>query len=144
MQGVGQRLEQILRSLEEMVPDVEAVVVINDEGLVLASSVPLGLDEDRIAAMATVALSLSERTMRELDRGNWDHVIISGEKGMLVVYALSGSPGAIAVLASREAKTGMILYLLRKIGVEIVNVLEGREETGASGIEGADVNLPPL
>ncbi len=144
MQGVGQKLEQILREIEEMIPDIEAIVVINDEGLVLASSVPLGLDEEKIAAMATIALSLSERTMKELDKGNWDHVIVSGEKGFLVVHSLGNFPGAMAVMAAKEARTGMILYLLRKYSQKIVDILEGRDEEGGASFSSPDMNLPPL
>ncbi len=144
MQGVGQKLEQILRELEDMVPDVEAIVVVNDEGLTLASSVPLGLDEDKIAAMATIALSLSERAVKELDKGDWDHAIIRGTKGVLVVHALTGSSGAVAVLASKEAKTGMIIYLVKRIAKKIVDVLEGKDEGGTLSVAAPDINLPPL
>ncbi len=143
MQGVGQKLEQILRELEDMVPDIEAIVVVNDEGLTLASSVPLGLEEDKIAAMATIALSLSERTVKELEKGEWDHAIIRGTDGVLVVQALTGASGAIAVIASKDAKTGMIIYLVKRVAQKIVSVLEGGEGS-ESNISSPDINLPPL
>ncbi len=154
MQSVAQQLERLLREFEELVPDIEAIVVVNDEGLTLASVVPLGVEEERIAAMATIGFSLSERSIAELERGEWEHAIIKGTDGVLVIHSLEGG-GAVAVIASKDAKTGMILYMMKRLVKQISEVLKGglslsasSEQSGGSerspSSNNLDFGIPPI
>jgi len=66
------RNEQILYILQGLVgrsQDVEGAMLVTLDGLPLASALPQGADEDRVAAMAAAALSMGARTTTELRRG---------------------------------------------------------------------------
>lgn len=122
MANVQERLENILKDLQEKLPDMEALVILSPDGLVLSSLLPPETDEDKVAAMTAIALSLGERALSELDKGECEEVILKGEKGFILMVN-AGEYGGIAVLTSKEAKLGMILYELRKSSQEFVKVM---------------------
>ena len=50
-----------LRELQASSPDTEASAVVSVDGLIMASSLPAGVEEDRVSAMSAAMLSLGER-----------------------------------------------------------------------------------
>src|SRR5437016_8808591 len=82
------RLDQILRELLHQTPGVEAAAVVSFDGLPMASALPDGMDEDRVAAMSAALLSLGERAAEGLGRGALSQVYIEGEQGtVFLCYA---------------------------------------------------------
>jgi uncharacterized protein len=66
--------QHILRTFTSNTPDVEGAAIVSVDGLILASVLPAGTDEDRVSAMAAALLSLGERTASELQRGVLEQV----------------------------------------------------------------------
>ena len=65
------RTEQMverLRDLQVSSPDIEAAAIVSVDGLPIASSLPQGVEEDRVSAMSAAMLSLRERIATELGR----------------------------------------------------------------------------
>ena len=75
------RMVARLRDLQISTPDVEASAIVSVDGLIIASSLPGGVEEDRVSAMSAAMLSLGERIASELGRGILDQVYIRGEQG---------------------------------------------------------------
>jgi hypothetical protein len=61
--------------------EIEAAAVVSFDGLPMASALPAGMDEDRVAAMSAALLSLGERAAQGLGRGELSQVYIEGETG---------------------------------------------------------------
>ena len=61
--------QQVLEELKGSSADVEASALISTDGLMIASALPAGMDEDRVGAMSAALLSLGDRAARELARG---------------------------------------------------------------------------
>jgi hypothetical protein len=59
-----------LRDMQASTPDVEASAVVSVDGLIIASSLPASVEEDRVSAMSAAMLSLGERIAGELGRLN--------------------------------------------------------------------------
>ena len=57
-----------LRDLQASSGDVEAAAIVSVDGLSMASSLPPGIEEDRVSAMSSAMLSLGERIASELIR----------------------------------------------------------------------------
>lgn len=53
------------------------------DGLMMASLMPQGFDEDRMGAMSAAMLSLGDRTAQELARGTLEQVLIKGNQGFV-------------------------------------------------------------
>jgi predicted regulator of Ras-like GTPase activity (Roadblock/LC7/MglB family) len=96
-----------LRDLQAGTPDIEASAVVSVDGLIMASSLPSGVDEDRISAMSAAMLSLGDRIASELDRGTLRQVHIKGSRGIIVLQAI-GEEAVLTVLAREQAKLGLI------------------------------------
>jgi len=102
-----------LRDLQSRTPDVEASAIVSVDGLIIASSLPGGVEEDRVSAMSAAMLSLGERIATELGRGFLDEVYIHGEDGYVLLMA-PGRDAVLTVLARQQAKLGLVLMEMRR------------------------------
>lgn len=109
----AEQLNQILERLQASSSDIEACAVVSEDGLMIASSLPKGLEEAQIAAMSAAMMSMGTRTAQELKRGSLQQLFIKGENG----YVISMNAGPYAVLlalARKEAKLGLIFLDLSR------------------------------
>lgn len=106
-------IQQTLIELNGATADIEASALISTDGLMMASSLPQGMDEDRVGAMSAALLSLGERAARELARGALQRVLIQGERGYVIMSA-SGTEAVLTVLAKPNAKLGLIFLDMRR------------------------------
>ena len=117
-----ERIETRLRALLSLTPELEAAAVISVEGLMIASSLPETIAEERMAAMSAAMLALGERIARDLGRGELDQVHIKGEDGYVVLMAVD-ERAVLATLASDEAKLGLVLLDMRNALVDLKRML---------------------
>ena len=102
-----------LRDLQASTSDVEASAVVSVDGLIMASALPAGVEEDRVSAMSAAMLSLGERIAGELRRGVLDQVYIKGNQGYVLLTAV-GQEAVLTVLARDGAKLGLIFLDMRR------------------------------
>ena len=120
------RTERLVRRLQEMqmsMADVEATAIVSVDGLTMASSLPAGVEEDRVAAMSAAMLSLGERIASELGRGILDEVYVKGEDGYVVLRAV-GEEAVLTVLARQQAKLGLLFLDMRRASADLAAILE--------------------
>lgn len=115
-------LTSVLTELNGTSADIEASGVISTDGLMMASVLPAGMDEDRVGAMSAAMLSLGDRTAQELGRGTLEQVLIKGDRGyVLMTYA--GNEGVLTVLAKPNAKLGLIFLDVKRAAQSISEML---------------------
>jgi len=107
-----------LRDLQVASPDIEASAVVSVDGLIMASALPAGSEEDRVSAMSAAMLSLGERIAQELGRGMLDEVYIKGEKGFVVLTAI-GEDAVLTALARERARLGLIFLEMRRAAADL-------------------------
>jgi len=117
-----ERMVGVLRDLQVSTPDIEASAVVSVDGLIMASSLPAGIEEDRVSAMSAAMLSLGERIAGELGRGYLDQVYIKGENGYVVLMSV-GEEAVLTVLARREAKLGLVFLDMRRCVEELTKIV---------------------
>lgn len=105
--------QQALGELNGSTADIEASALISTDGLMIASALPHGMDEDRIGAMSAALLSLGDRTARELARGALSRVLIQGERGY-VIMSSAGPEAVLTVMAKPNAKLGLIFLDIKR------------------------------
>lgn len=115
-------LNRILRSLQSGTPDIEAAAIISEDGLVIASALPQHIEELRVAGISATILSLGSRASAELSRGSLEQVLIRGTNGY-VVLANASSGTLLLVMASKEAKLGLIFLDMSRAITDIAKVL---------------------
>lgn len=101
---------------------IEASAVVSEDGLMIASVMPAGIEEDRISAMAAAMLSLGERIAGELRRGALNQVYIHGELGHVLVMA-AGEDAVLTTLAYEEARLGLVLLDMRRAAEDLARLL---------------------
>jgi predicted regulator of Ras-like GTPase activity (Roadblock/LC7/MglB family) len=117
-------LRSILRTLNTFSADIEASAAISTDGIMLASVLGAGTDEDRFGAMCASLLALADRAAQEIARGSLKQVLIEGDKGvMLLVYA--GQDAVLAVAARPTVNLGMVFIEARKNAAKIEETMRG-------------------
>lgn len=102
-----------LRSMQAASPEIEASAVISVDGLLMASALPVEVEEDRVSAMSAAMLSLGERIAGELGRGALDQVFIRGSNGYVIVTSV-GEEAVLTALAREKAKLGLVFLEMRR------------------------------
>jgi predicted regulator of Ras-like GTPase activity (Roadblock/LC7/MglB family) len=116
------RLDRVIQDLLATTPEIEAVAVVSFDGLPMASALPSGMDEDRVAAMSAALLSLGDRAAEGLGRGELSQVYIEGDAG--TVFLVSAEDEAVLVaVAAKGAKAGLMLYEVRRTAAAVADVL---------------------
>jgi predicted regulator of Ras-like GTPase activity (Roadblock/LC7/MglB family) len=120
--GRAARLDRALADLLAQAPELEAAAIVSFDGLAMASALPVGMNEDRVAAMSAALLSLGEKAAAGLGRGDLSQVYVEGETGTVFLVSCDEEAVLVAVAAA-GAKAGLMLYEVRHAAVDIAAVL---------------------
>jgi len=102
-----------LHDLQGGTTDIEASAVVSVDGLIMASALPGGVEEDRVSAMSAAMLSLGERIAGELGRGLLDQVYVRGNTGYVILMSV-GADAVLTALVRENAKLGLIFLDMRR------------------------------
>ncbi|MFB0538442.1 MAG: roadblock/LC7 domain-containing protein [Anaerolineae bacterium] len=122
MKSRTEQMIDCLKDLQVSTPDIEASAVVSVDGLIMASSLPAGVEEDRVSAMSAAMLSLGERIATELGRGMLDQVYIRGEKGYVFLMSV-GEEAVLTVLARQQAKLGLLFLDMKRAAEELTKIV---------------------
>jgi len=116
------RLSGALHELQSSVADIQASAIVSVDGLIIASALPSGAGEDRVAAMSAAMLSLGERIAQELGRGDLEQVYVRGDRGYVILMSI-GEEAVLTVLAHERAKLGLVFLEMRRAVERLVRLL---------------------
>ncbi len=137
------RLDRAIRDLLAQTSEIEAAAVVSFDGLPMASALPPGMDEDRVAAMSAALLSLGERATVGLGRGELSQVFIEGETGTVFLVSADNEAVLVAV-AAQGAKAGMMLYEVKRAAAAVADILRAPEPAAVAPESPAGFELPSL
>jgi uncharacterized protein len=116
------RLDRVLGDLLGQAPELQAAAVVSFDGLPMASALPVGMDEDRVAAMSAALLSLGERAAENFGRGSLSQVYVEGENG--TVFLVSADDEAVLVaVGAKGAKVGLMMFEVRRSAARVAEAL---------------------
>lgn len=118
----AEQINEILRKLHAAVKGTKSSVVVNPDGLLVASF-PASDEDDRVAAMSATLIGLAERTLRRLEQGELSRLLIEAEMGMMVVYPAGRA--TLAVLVDRDQDMRPVLYAAARTSKDIADILGG-------------------
>lgn len=119
----AEQLNQILEKLKTSSSDIEACAVVSDDGLMIASLLPKGYEEEQVAAMSAAMMSMGTRTTKELNRGTLQQLFVKGDNGYVIgMYA--GPSAVLLALAGMKAKLGLVFLDLSRTAEEINKALD--------------------
>lgn len=111
-----------LREMQAASPDIEASAVVSADGLIIASALPVEVEEDRVSAMSAAMLSLGERIAGELGRGALEQVYIRGNLGYVLVTAV-GQEAVLTALAREHTKLGLVFLEMRRAAESLESLI---------------------
>jgi len=112
-----------LLGLQASTFDVEASAIVSVDGLIIASSLPSGVEEDRLSAMSAAMHSFGERIASELGRGMLDQIYVKGENGYVVLTDISGV-AVLTVLTRSSAKLGLVFLEMRRAVEDLQKLIQ--------------------
>lgn len=99
--------EDLLKKLKYSIPEIQAVAIITNEGMPIASILPPEIDDVKISAMTSALLSLAEMTVSEMEKGDFGELYIKGKDGYLI-YLQAGPRAVLAVSTTIDVKLGLV------------------------------------
>ena len=117
-----EQLNHVLRGLNQSTPDIEGAAVISMDGLVMASSLPATMEEDRISAMSAALFGIGSRSAEELQRGEIAEIYIKGKEGYILITKC-GSDAVLTVITNARAKLGIIFLEVHRAAAELAKVI---------------------
>jgi uncharacterized protein len=118
----SQQMVDRLRAMQASAPDIEASAVVSVDGLIMASALQQGAEEDRVSAMSAAMLSLGERIASELGRGGLEQVYIKGDHGFIVLIAV-GDEAVLTALARQDGKLGLVFLEMRRAAEDLTRLV---------------------
>ncbi|MHA2271963.1 MAG: roadblock/LC7 domain-containing protein [Candidatus Hodarchaeales archaeon] len=121
----NKQLTEILEAFSSRLPGIEAAAIVSMEGLPITHYPPVlpnNVDDTRVAAMTAAMLSLGERAMMEVGRGELVRILVEGNDGYLISVAASDK-AVVTVSAKKTVKLGLIFHDLGAIAEKVAEVL---------------------
>jgi predicted regulator of Ras-like GTPase activity (Roadblock/LC7/MglB family) len=125
LEGSSSRLKEmnkILRKLQSESAGVEASALISEDGLMIASALPQGMEETRVAGMTATLLNLGSRGAAELNRGGVQEIIVRGDRGYAILISV-GRGALLLALTDENAKLGLVFFDMREAISAVQTVL---------------------
>jgi hypothetical protein len=119
-----QALHARLTTLKEYLPEVDAAAVISVDGLIMASALPQGINEDRVSAMSASMLSLGQQINKEMRLASLEQIYTRSNDGYVVLLAI-GKLAVLTTLVKGDAKLGVLFLELRKAADDFTQMLDG-------------------
>jgi predicted regulator of Ras-like GTPase activity (Roadblock/LC7/MglB family) len=114
--------EELLKKLKYSIPEIQAVAIITNEGMPIASVLPPEIDDVKISAMTSALLSLAEMTVAEMEKGDFDQLYLKATDGYLI-YMQAGPKAVLAVSTTIDVKLGLVFLECRTTCEKIFPIL---------------------
>lgn len=118
-----EQLQLILTKLVGESSDITGAVIVDNDGLLLASALSANVDGNRIAAVTAGLISLAGRSAQQLGQGGVKQTLIQAENGNVVAIRAS-SRGSFVALTPTGINLGMTFMECQDAANEIGSVLD--------------------
>ena len=122
---VHKEIAEVLEAFVSKLPAIDFAAVVSLEGLPISSwppTLPAGLDDVLVAAMTAAILSLGERAVMEIGKGEMTRILVEGDSGYLISVQ-AGTKAVLTTSASRSVKLGLIFLDMKQTAKKISEIL---------------------
>jgi len=117
-----ERIQEILRNLRSVSPDIIGSAMVSTDGFVIASLLPNEIDEELVSGMAAALLGVGERIAAELMGGQMEQTYVRGKQGYVILNAV-GHEALLIVLTTPDAKLGLVFLDIRRRVGELAKIV---------------------
>ncbi|MFW9824284.1 MAG: roadblock/LC7 domain-containing protein [Candidatus Thorarchaeota archaeon] len=116
-------LTDLLRKMEAMNPNIQGSAIVSVQGLPICSALARDVNDGIVSAMSAAILSVSERAVEELARGDLKRILIEGVDG-IIILSKAGENAILCTLAKSEASLGMVFLNIQSVSNKIAELLD--------------------
>jgi predicted regulator of Ras-like GTPase activity (Roadblock/LC7/MglB family) len=110
--------------MEAINPDIQGSAIFSVEGLPIASALARDVNDGLVSAMGAAILSMSERGVKELARGELKRILIEGIDGSIIL-SKAGENAILCTLVRSGASLGMVFLNIDNVSKKIEKILSG-------------------
>ncbi|MCK4284995.1 MAG: roadblock/LC7 domain-containing protein [Promethearchaeota archaeon] len=116
-------LTDLLRQMEAVNPNIQGSAIVSVQGLPICSALARDVNDGIVSAMSAAILSVSERAVEELARGDLKRILIEGVDG-IIILSKAGENAILCTLAKSEASLGMVFLNIQSVSNKIAELLD--------------------
>ncbi|MHA1914243.1 MAG: roadblock/LC7 domain-containing protein [Promethearchaeota archaeon] len=116
-------LTDLLRQMEAINPDIQGSAIVSVQGLPICSALARDVNDGIVSAMSAAILSVSERAVEELARGDLKRILIEGIDGSIIL-SKAGENAILCTLVKSKASLGMVFLNIENVSKKISNLLD--------------------
>ncbi|MFX0007878.1 MAG: roadblock/LC7 domain-containing protein [Promethearchaeota archaeon] len=120
--NITSKLEVVLKKLLASSREIKLAIISTMEGLPIFSILPREYNETRLSAMVATLLSLSERSVVDMEIGIFEQIFIKGLDGYLLIF--NSEQAVLAVSATEKAKLGLVFLECERASHNISTILK--------------------
>ncbi|MFX0024416.1 MAG: roadblock/LC7 domain-containing protein [Candidatus Hermodarchaeota archaeon] len=120
--NITKNLEAVLKRLLASNREITLAIITTMEGLPILSILPRGYNETRLSAMVATLLSLSERSVVDMDIGIFEQIFIKGLDGYLLIF--NSEQAVLAVSTTEKAQLGLVFLECERASHDISKILK--------------------
>lgn len=116
-----ERIQNVLNSLSSGNPEILGAALISEDGLVIASRLPAGMDDERVSAVVAALQSIAERAAQQIELGKISRLMVFADRGGALLYV--GKKSSLVIFTRPTAKLGLILMEATEAAENLSDVL---------------------
>lgn len=116
-------LIELLRQMEAVNSEIQGSAIVSVQGLPICSVLSRDVNDGIVSAMSAAILSVSERAVEELARGDLKRILIEGKDG-IIILSRAGANAILCTLAKSDASLGMVFLNIQSVSNKISELLD--------------------
>lgn len=116
-------LTDLLRKMEAVNADIQGSAIVSVQGLPICSVLARDINDGIVSAMSAAILSVSERAVEELARGDLKRILIEGVDG-IIILSKAGENAILCTLAKSDVSLGMVFLNIQSVSNKIAELLD--------------------
>ncbi|TFG29892.1 MAG: hypothetical protein EU532_02200 [Promethearchaeota archaeon] len=116
-------LIELLRQMEAINSEIQGSAIVSVQGLPICSVLSRDVNDGIVSAMSAAILSVSERAVDELARGELKRILIEGDDG-IIILSRAGSNAILATLTKANPSLGMVFLNIESVSRKIAELLD--------------------
>jgi len=116
-------LIELLRKMEAVNAEIQGSAIVSVQGLPICSVLARDVNDGIVSAMSAAILSVSERAVEELARGDLKRILIEGNDG-IIILSKAGQNAILCTLARPDASLGMVFLNIQSVSGKIAELLD--------------------
>jgi len=116
-------LIELLRKMEAVNAEIQGSAIVSVQGLPICSVLARDVNDGIVSAMSAAILSVSERAVEELARGDLKRILIEGNEG-IIILSKAGQNAILCTLCRANASLGMIFLNIQSVSKKISELID--------------------